>query len=80
MKLNQTLAISALLIAATAMTIPVPGAAAGDPEAGEKVFRKCQACHEGKAPRNKVGPQLVGSVGRAAGTVEGFKYSPCQIH
>jgi cytochrome c len=73
MKLNQTLTISALLIAATA--IPVPGAAAGDPEAGEKVFRKCQTCHEVKAPKNKVGPHLVGIFGRKAGTVEGFKYS-----
>jgi cytochrome c len=73
MKLNQTLAISALLIAATA--IPVPAAAAGDPEAGEKVFRKCQTCHEVKAPKNKVGPHLVGIFGRKAGTVEGFKYS-----
>ena len=73
MKLNQTLAIRALLIAATA--IPVPCAAAGDPEAGEKVFRKCQTCHEVKAPKNKVGPHLVGIFGRKAGTVEGFKYS-----
>ena len=75
MKLNQTLAVSALLVAATAMTIPVPGAAAGDPEAGEKVFRKCATCHEVKAPKNKVGPNLVGIFGRPAGTVEGFKYS-----
>ena len=75
MKLNQTLAISALVVAATAMITPAPSAAAGDSKAGEKVFRKCATCHEVKAPKNKVGPHLVGIFGRPAGTVEGFKYS-----
>jgi cytochrome c len=75
MRLNQSLAISALVVAATAMITPAPGAAAGDPKAGEKVFRKCATCHEVKAPKNKVGPHLVGIFGRPAGTVEGFKYS-----
>ena len=75
MKLNRTLAIGALVAAATAMITPATSAAAGDPEAGEKVFRKCATCHEFKAPKNKVGPHLVGIIGRPAGTVEGFKYS-----
>jgi cytochrome c len=75
MKLSQLLAISVLLVAATAMITPLSSAAAGDPEAGQKVFRKCATCHEVKAPKNKVGPHLVGIFGRPAGTVEGFKYS-----
>ena len=75
MKLNQPLAMSALLIAATAMITPVPEATAGDPEAGQKVFRKCATCHEVKAPKNKVGPHLGGIFGRPAGAVEDFKYS-----
>src|SRR3546814_13280959 len=34
------------------------------------------SCHAvGEDAKNKVGPQLNGVVGRAAGTVEGFKYS-----
>ena len=45
-------------------------------EAGEKVFRKCAACHEiGEGARNKSGPQLNGVVGRVMGSVEDFKYS-----
>ncbi|GGB52858.1 cytochrome c [Roseibium aquae] len=49
---------------------------AGDPAAGESVFRKCQACHAiGEGARNKVGPQLNGIVGREAASVEGYKYS-----
>ena len=47
----------------------------GDPAAGEKVFRQCQACHVVDAEQNRVGPHLVGIIGRPAGTVEGFKYS-----
>lgn len=53
--------------------------AAVDPaliEAGEKVFKKCAACHKiGEGAKNGTGPQLNGIVGRAAGTVDGFKYS-----
>lgn len=58
---------------------PVPEAAAADAEliaAGEKVFKKCMACHKvGEGAKNSTGPVLNGIVGRAAGTVEGFKYS-----
>jgi cytochrome c len=47
----------------------------GDPAAGERVFRQCQACHVIDAEQNRVGPHLVGIIGRPAGTVEGFNYS-----
>lgn len=48
----------------------------GDAAAGEKVFRKCQACHAvGVDAKNKVGPILNGVVGRTVAAVEGFKYS-----
>ena len=43
---------------------------------GEKLFTKCKACHNADAPKHKIGPHLVGIVGRKAGTAEGFtKYS-----
>ncbi|MBC7180144.1 MAG: cytochrome c family protein, partial [Roseovarius sp.] len=43
---------------------------------GEKVFKKCSACHQvGEGATNRVGPVLNGVMGRAAGSVEGFKYS-----
>ena len=43
---------------------------------GEKIYRKCKACHQvGEGAKNRVGPQLNGVMGRAAGAVEGFKYS-----
>lgn len=56
-----------------------PTPAAFDPElaeAGEKVFRKCKACHQvGEGAKNRSGPILNGVVGSPAAAVEGFKYS-----
>lgn len=53
--------------------------AAADPAliaAGEKVFKKCAACHKvGEGAKNGTGPMLNGIVNRTMGTVDGFKYS-----
>ncbi|MCX2723900.1 c-type cytochrome [Roseibium salinum] len=66
-----------LMIAGTALlAMTVQASAQGDAEKGEKVFRKCGACHAvGPDAKNKVGPQLNGVVGRQWGTVEDYKYS-----
>lgn len=46
----------------------------GDAKKGESNFVACKTCH---APdKNMIGPMLKGIVGRAAGTVEGYTYSP----
>ena len=50
-------------------------AQAGDAVKGEKVFKKCKACHYVDTAKNKTGPHLVNIIGRAAGSVEGYKYS-----
>ena len=52
-----------------------PALAEGDAAAGKKVFKKCVACHFVDKKKNKVGPWLVGVVGRKAGEVEKYKYS-----
>ncbi|MCB1480058.1 MAG: c-type cytochrome [Tepidamorphaceae bacterium] len=45
-------------------------------DAGEKVFKKCRACHQvGENAEHKVGPQLNNVFGRTAGSEEDFKYS-----
>jgi len=65
--------------AAAEEAAPVEEVAAYDPELvaeGEKVFRKCQACHKvGEGARNGTGPLLNGVMGHQAGMVEGFRYS-----
>ena len=44
--------------------------------AGEKVFKKCKACHQvGEGAKNRSGPQLNALIGRTFGSVDGFKYS-----
>lgn len=65
------------IIGATLLTLmPVVASAEGDAAKGEKVFRKCKACHAvGEGAKNKVGPQLNGIVGRAFGSADGFGYS-----
>ena len=43
---------------------------------GEKVFKKCRACHTiGEGAKNRSGPQLNGILGRTFGSVDGFGYS-----
>ena len=59
------------------VSIDVAGAQDGNAEDGADVFKKCRACHDvGPEAKNKVGPLLNGIIGRPAGTVEGFNYSP----
>ena len=63
------------LVAASAQ----PAQAAGDAAAGKKVFKKCAVCHSLDPARRKLGPTLKGVVGRAAGSVEGYKYSSSYV-
>ncbi len=52
-----------------------PAFAEGDAANGEKVFRKCKACHAVEEGKNKVGPTLHNIIGRTPGSVEDFRYS-----
>ena len=65
----------AVLACSILAALTVPALSDGDAAAGKKVFNKCKACHSIDEEKNKVGPHLVGLVGRTAGTVEDFKYS-----
>ena len=47
---------------------------------GEKVFKKCAACHSiAKGKGNKIGPALFGVLGRQAGSLVDYKYSKAMI-
>lgn len=66
---------ASLFLAASAL--PAAAQTAGDATKGEQVFKKCFACHKvGPNAKNGVGPAQNGVVGRTAGTVEGYNYSP----
>ena len=54
--------------------------ALGDLAHGQKVFKKCSACHmiasDGK---NMIGPNLWGVIGRQAGSIGDYKYSKAMV-
>lgn len=76
--------------AETAAAVPAPAAApaapaaagvtlasyTGDATRGAGIFRQCATCHSLVEGQNRVGPYLKGIVGRPAGQVPGFRYSP----
>lgn len=53
---------------------------AQDAAAGAKVFARCQVCHQvDPAKPSSFGPNLAGVVGRKAGTLPRFAYSPALV-
>lgn len=57
-------------LVATAMATPPQG----DARRGEVIYERCQACHS--LQRNRSGPRHCGLIGRQAGSLEGYAYSP----
>lgn len=68
----MSVSLRLLLLAAT-LGAAGPAFADGDAAAGKKVFNRCSACHAADKPTNKVGPHLVGIVGRPVASVADFK-------
>ena len=64
----------ALAMLTAANAVAAGAQAAGDARRGERVYAACLACHTLAA--NAVGPRHCGVVGRKAGTVPRFDYSP----
>ena len=54
--------------------------ALGDVASGEKIFKKCAACHSiNKGGKNNIGPALYNVVGRQVGAVSDYKYSKALV-
>ena len=54
--------------------------AMGDLAHGEKVFKKCTACHQIAAGgKNMIGPNLWGVIGRTSGSISDYKYSKALV-
>ena len=71
-----------IIAALATLSMAAPVFAARDAAKGEADFKKCKACHSiigadvtEVVKGGKTGPNLFGVVGRAAGSVEDFKYS-----
>ena len=68
--------LRAISSAAVFLLAGIPAAHAdGDAALGKKVFNRCMACHDATTDHDKVGPHLLGVVGRTAGTAQSFNYS-----
>lgn len=65
--------IGVVLISGAALASPA--LAEGDAAKGKKVYNKCKICHAVNKEQNRIGPHLVGLMGRKAGAVEKYKYS-----
>jgi cytochrome c len=66
-----------MLIGALALLATAGAARAdGDPARGEKRFEECATCHTLERGVNNVGPSLFGLIGRKAGDIADFRYSP----
>jgi len=70
-----------VLAACAALALVTPALGAGDATKGENEFKKCRSCHSITKPDGtdvvkggKIGPNLYGVVGRAAGSTD-FAYS-----
>jgi len=74
MKLVSTLGFAALLGALAAPAL----AQEGDPEAGQRVFNQCRACHivDASRPSRPTGPNLYNVVGREIASREDYAERP----
>lgn len=74
--MKNTASLSLALILAAGL-LGTTAHAAGDPEAGAKIFpRLCGGCHQvGESARSGFGPELNGIIGRPAGTSANYVYS-----
>lgn len=64
-------------VAVIVLSVPAGAVFAQTPPSGETLFRqRCGSCHTAQGTQNRMGPALQGVVGRRAGTVQGYNYSP----
>ncbi len=72
--MKRSLLVAGFLACIPGFILPAHGQ---DPEAGKIVFKSiCNLCHEAIEGKNRVGPSLYGVVGRRAGGMPDFTYSP----
>ena len=73
MKLSGVLSGAVVLLP---IAVVAHAQAVGNAQRGTQVFAQCKVCHSLEAGKNMVGPSLHGLIGRKAGSVPGYAYSP----
>lgn len=84
---HDRIALPALWGLALLAAMPLPGGGTPSPQdpgrpdpatlaRGQRLAEACRACHALTSPGLRIGPPLLGVVGRAAGTVPDYAYSP----
>lgn len=63
-----------VLAAASVYAATSPDGPGGNPNRGKALYQACMGCHS--LDEDEVGPRHRGVVGRVAGTVPGYAYSP----
>lgn len=76
MSLINAVIVSAAIASAGVFTSTTANAAQGDAKRGDKLFEECRTCHSVKAGEHGVGPSLQAVIGRKAGALDDFRYSP----
>ena len=64
------------LLLLTVVVMASPALAAGDAKRGKTLYAQCAACHSQDPAKKTLGPHLKGVLGRKAGGLEGYVYSP----
>lgn len=77
MKKQFAFAVPALAGVATVAALMMSSqTAAAPPAPAPAAFNQCKACHATEAGKHGIGPSLAGIVGRSAGSISGYTYSP----
>lgn len=76
---TRILSLLSLILLLTTISVTLNSAQAQDIENGKRVFKRCSTCHFVDRKANKVGPSLLNVMGRQAGSVQGFRYSPAMV-
>lgn len=66
--------LSTAALAMALLTLAAPSFAAGDAQRGEQIYSTCSDCHS--LDENEIGPKHRRIIGRRAGTVADYAYSP----
>ncbi len=68
---------SGLLALTLLLVFQAAGAWSDDGDRGKELFGQCKRCHQvGSGAAHRIGPHLNDVIGRAAGSLAGFRYSP----